>query len=300
MTMAKGLSIIAFTWLLPLFAIASDDTESVFDERPDIAEMLKTNPKDMIDTRRAVMEMDKATYIPLNSIPAPMSDVSEVFLTPNEEIPTLYLVAGNPTSLEITDITGAPWPILERMSFSPFVKTEVAATEAKNSLWIIAQQNVGEAVLSVYLRDLDTVLSVRVVSDGKHYHRNKTLKVMRLGVNAKISRNTVQEAEEAGMAKDEDLMSASYGIRPNGFVTLVASSDAVVAWQKGEELIVYSSLALMMPHPTRIKTGIANGWTAYRVPNTTRLRFTNETGNVVSVSLQPKPFSAQLEVGHER
>lgn len=294
----KRLSIVwTFSLLAPMLASAEEakKDEGVFDRRPDIKKIIAVDPKDVIDARQAVKEMSEATYRPLAPLPKAKSDVSELFLTANEEVPVIHIAPGNPTSIEFTDITGAPWPILEHRSFSSFVTTTLAGVSARNSVWVVGQEVLGEAVLSFYLKELETVVSVKVVADGENYHRNKTLKIMRLGENAKINRLTVREAEEAGQKTDEDLVSAAYGIRPNGFTELNASSDSVVAWQKENELIIYSNLDLMLPNPTAIKTGSANGWRSYRVPMTSRLTFTNETGKVVYVQVEPKRAVFELK-----
>jgi len=283
--------ILHLLWFVSLSAIAENENVSIFEKRPDIAKIIGTDPRDIIDARKGVQEIDTAYYKPLQPLPDALSDVSEVFLTANESIPVLYLIAGNPTTLEFTDITGAPWPIVEHRSFSPFLDSKMVSTSSKNSLWAIAQESVGEAVISVYLKDLDTVVSIRCIADGTSYHRNKTVKVMKLGVNAKVNRMTVQEAEEAGSEVDEDLLSAAYGVRPNNSSQMQSSSDAVISWEKEGQLLLYTSLDLMIPKPIRIKTGTANGWTAFRVPKTSRLTFTNEAGNVVKVKLEPKAHS---------
>lgn len=271
--------------------VSADEAKSVFEERPDIKKIIGRDPRDIIDTRRAVREIDVATHRPLVEVPDAKSDVSEVYLTANEEIPVVYLVAGNPTTIEFTDITGAPWPILEHRSFSGYLNSKLAGTQAKNSLWAIARESVGEAVLSVYLKDLDTVVSVRCVSTGENYHRNKTVKIMKLGVNAKITRISVQEAEEAGSKVDEDLLSASLGIRPFEAIQLESSSSSVIAWEKGSVIFIYTSLDQMTPIPTGVKTGSSSGWTAFRIPLTSRLTLTNEAGNVVKVNLTRKEKS---------
>lgn len=281
------------------FSYAEESGNSVFDERPDIAKIIANNPKDVIDVRKAVKEMDEATYTPLNNLPTAKADVSEVNLVANEQIPVVYLVAGNPTTIEFTDITGATWPIVEHKTFSPFLESVDVQNSAKNALWLIAHQISGEAVISVYLKGLDTVVSVKCISNGIDYHRQKTVKIMKLGANAKINRMTVREAEEAGAPIDEELLSAAYGIRPNEAKLMESSSDAVIAWEKGNDIYLYTALDLMIPIPVRLKTGTANGWTAYKIQKTTRLTLTNETGNVVRVKIKSSTQIANLEINYE-
>lgn len=270
-------------------AYSSEKKESIFEERPDIAKIIGKNPKDILDVRKAVQEVDTATFTPLQNLPDAKADVSEVYLTANEQIPVVYLVPGNPTTLEFTDITGATWPVLEHKTFSPFIESVGVENSAKNALWLIAQQERGEAVISVYLHGLDTVVSVKCIANGQEYHRTKTVKIMKLGHNAKVNRITVREAEEAGAPIDEELLSAAYGIRPNGSKIMKSSSDAVIAWEKGNDIYLYTSLDLMIPSPIRIKTGTANGWKAFKIQRTTRLQLTNETGNVVKVRIESNP-----------
>lgn len=279
---------------------ADSQSESVFVERADIPVLLNGNPKDVFDVRRAVNEMDVASNAPIRYIPSPESDVSEVHLIHNEDIPVIYLMAGNPTTVEFTDITGAPWSILQTKSFSPFVKSTVTAVKEKNSAWLKATEIAGEAIVSFYLKDLNTVVSIKVVADGKKYHRSKVVKIMKIGANTKIDRLTIQEAEEAGQPTDEDLLSASYGIRPNGYRKLDSSHDSVIAWEGDDNLLIYTSLDPMIPDPIRIKTGAATGWRAYRLPKTTRITLTNEIGNVVYVTVSEPSLKNSKPVGEKR
>lgn len=267
-----------------MFAYSSES------ERADVKEVLKVSPLDILAIRSGTEKIQDAKYQPITTLPPALSDTTELRLTVNESKPVVYVFEMNPTSVEFVDMTGAPWPIAEAKSFNgSFIEVKKVVNNFENSMWINPLLPKGEALIGVFLKDLQTNISFVAVANKEKFHSSKVIKIMRLGPNAVVDRTTSMLAVDEGQETDEDLLSAAYGIRPADYHELETKNTSVKAWENGKEVLIFTSLDPIAPAPLRIKTG-SNDWRAYRIPMTSRITFSNKSGSVVEVVLE-KPYA---------
>lgn len=278
-------SILSILMLLAVQCLAQSE---IPDTPKSLQGIINVNPRDMLLLRKTILNIDEAKNSPISEIPrfSANTDISQLTLTSGEQMPEVFSLFKQPTSIEFVDVTGEPWPVREYLARDPFIMVKHSKAGAGNALWVSAEKNFGQAVISVFLKDLPTAISVLVKADNEQFNKTKTIKIMRLGVNSKINRSNVQMAEEAGQEVDEFMMSASHGIRPYGYTTLVTSNENVHAWSNANEVLIYSNIVPFLPNPIRITGGSTHGWRAYRLPLTSRIQMINEFGSVVDVVLK--------------
>lgn len=253
--------------------------------RADFKELLQANPADVLALRNAVSAMQDAKHEPLDALPPALADTTEINLTVNEEVPVVYLAYLNPTTVDFVDATGAPWPIAETEAFNGgFIDIKPVKNGLFNSMWVNPKATKGRAVVTVYLKGLQTPISYVAEADKTSYHRAKTIKVNKIGPNAIVDKVSSMIAVEEGQANDDDLISAAYGIRPVDYKSLTTNNESVVAWGNSNAILIYTNLDPITPNPIRVHEG-QNGWRSYRLPITSRIQFSNKTGSVVEVIL---------------
>ena len=298
----KIYAILVFLNLIPAFSVAevNEEKRDIPDTPPSLQGFIKVNPRDMLVVRGAVTAFAEAKHSPVIEIPKGGADSSQVNLSAGEAMPEVFAMLMNPTSIEFVDITGEPWPLKEYFALDPFLTVKASMGGAGNAIWVSANKPFGQAVISVYLKDLPTAISVLVTADNTNYHRVKNIKVMRLGVNANVTRNNVQMAEEAGQEVDEFIMSAAHGIRPSGYTQLSTNNENVIAWTNQKDLLIYTDMSPIIPNPIRVVSGTSDKWTAFRLPITTRIQMTNEMGKVIEVVLENRQPIAGIDAKTEQ
>lgn len=286
MSVLIRLALCALSSMSALVCLAQEEVE--FETiRPDIATLISGNPKDILELRKAIEQVSKGTYIPLAEISNAVAETTQIKLGYGEEMPVVYGLKFQPTTVEFLDVTGAPWPISEFKGYNgAFLQIEASKGTAGHLLFMTPKKAYGEAVVAVLLEGLPTAINFIVKSDNSNFHRVKKIQVMRLGTQTDVTSVNLRIAEQAGQEIDEALQSASYGIRPNGFRNLVTHNEQVIAWTNDEEIYVYSSLNPILPDLVNVANGQNPGWRAFSFPLTSRLTMSNDIGSVVEVILE--------------
>lgn len=268
---------------------ASSQDVEFEDPRPDVYSITQTDPRTLLELRKAVNEISKSHDIPINEILDSKSDTVRINLSSGEDMPVVYGLKYNPTSVEFLDVTGEPWPIRKYKGYNgAFLDIEDGKDDGGHILFLSPKKNYGEAVVAVLLDGLPTAINFKVKADNSTYHRVKKIQVMRLGTKTPITNLNLKIAEQAGQQIDDNLLSASYGVRPNGFKTLITKNDQVIAWSDDKTIYVYTSLNPILPNPVEFGSGQNPGWRAFSFPMTSRLTMSNDIGSIVEISLSPE------------
>lgn len=271
------------TLLVSSFVVA----QQVDTRDPDVRAVFKMSPKDVMRMRGAANEHEKAVYTEIRN-PKELSDEVELTLSPGEATQVVSILQRAPTTISFVDATGTPWPIKRVEAYDgELFGAKAVDNSFKNSVILHGVLPAGASYLTVFLLELPTPITVKVVVAQNAYHKSKTVKVMKIGPETELNPITLGAAQEIGLAADVDLNNILFGVTPFESRKIASDNAEVLVWEKGDHVLVRTSMVIFSPAHIRIKPG-TNGYTAYRLPKTTRLYASNEAGKVVRISLKDK------------
>ncbi len=266
--------------------VTAGSSGSDSDDRPaDVRAVFKVSPKDVMRMRKAGQEHERAIYREIREIQEE-SDQVELTLSPGEETHHLNLLARAPTTISFVDATGTPWPIETVRGYDGDL-FDVAKVENsyRNSAILYGKLPSGVSYFTVFLASLAEPITVRVnVSDSK-YHKSRVLKIMKVGPSTELNLETAGMASQIGLPEDVDLNNVLFAVTPFEAKKLSTDNPAVLAWEKGGQILVRTNLKIFTPGHIRIKPG-SNGYVAYRLPKTSRLYASNDAGSVVKIAIE--------------
>lgn len=286
------------SWLLPRMAVvvglslagalciaeepAAPDVSS---DNKHVGQIFRASPKDVLDLRKAMEGRQDAMYAPLNTNITPRDEMVVLGLTPEESSPTVNLNYLSPSVVQIFDATGAPWPISDvAIAHKEFLGGRIVENDFGNSVILFNLRPQGQTFLTLFLKGLPVPVNVRVIGSDDSYHRNLRIKIQELGPNTQVDSLTVAAVQNMGLEADGDLQSALAGVTPYESDRLDASRTDVMAWSKGEDLLLRTKLNVFSPEVQRVEAG-QNGFKAYRVKMASRVLASDEGGKVVTITL---------------
>lgn len=268
-----------------LTCLAEGQDADETDPGEDVRAVLKMSPKDVLRMRREVMVRQDAQYREIRSNEV-LSDETVVTLSHNDPTPTIYLMQRAPTSLSFVDITGSPWPV---QAFETYDGELLGAKQIENqflnSVVLHGKLPAGATYVTVFLKGLAEPISAKVVVDNQKYHKKMVVRIEQVGPDTVATKDTISIAQSIGTQLDPDLNSVLFGVTPFEAHPLVTDSSNVLAWRKGDAILVRTNLSIIAPGHTELHAG-SNGYVAYKLPDTTRITATNDAGKVVYITLK--------------
>ena len=258
------------------------------DDRPyDVQAVFKMSPKDVMRMRKAGSNHEEAVYTEIRELEEKSEQV-EIQLSPGEITHEVNLIQRAPTAISFVDATGTPWPIRQVKGYDGEL-FGIAKVENNfgNSAFLHGKLPAGLSYFSVFLESLSDPITVRVLVSSDKYHKSKIFKVMKIGPATEVNESTLVAAQQIGLPADVDLNNILFGVTPFKSVKLQTTNQEVLAWKKGDDILVRTKLSIFSPGHLRIKHG-TNGYAAYRLPKTSRLYASTEAGNVVKIRLMER------------
>ncbi len=216
------------------------------------------------DFMRKLESTQESALSPHTGAPKGEVKVVGISLDPGGEPPQINLAAGYVTTIDIIDITGEPWPILDVGVGGNF---EVTPTQAgSHVVRVVPLTRFGTGNLSILLKGLSTPIIFRLSSGGGTFHLRFDARVPSLGPNAKTP--LIEKRRTGPSAGDEILSMILENAPPQAAKRLkVGGVDArTMAWQMGERVYVRTPLALLSP-AWNASASSADGMTAYEIGN---------------------------------
>lgn len=226
--------------------------------------LLPLSPDQIRSFMRQLENMQEAAQAPSSGPPIGKNKVVSLSLDPGGEPPTIKLAGGYVTTIDILDMTGAPWPILDVGIGGNF---EVTPTQAGSHVVRVAPlTRVATGNISILLKNLNTPVIFRLSAGDTNFDMRYDVQVPRLGPNAKPP--LIDRGRTGPTAGDQNIMMVLENAPPSGAVKLKVAGldDRTKAWQMNEKVFVRTPLTMLSPAWNASVTS-TDGMTVYEIGN---------------------------------
>jgi intracellular multiplication protein IcmK len=222
--------------------------------------LLPMSPDQIREFMHKLENSQEAAVPPFAGQPTGQVRINTLSLDPGNEPPEVNLSAGYVTTINMVDVTGEPWPILDVGVGGNF---EVSPTTAgTHVVRIMPLSRFGSGDLSVLLKDLPTPVIFRLTAGGPNVDLRYDARIAKMGPNAKsplIDRPRL----EAG---NQTIMMILENAPPSGAKRLkVGGMDGrTLAWSLDGHTYVRTPLTLLSP-AWDASVSSADGMTVYEI-----------------------------------
>lgn len=226
-----------------------------------LAQNMPMSPKQVVQLRQQVDLAQRASSIPANPPPKPVSSTIMVNLAPGATPPAVRLAKGYVSSLVFVDSTGSPWPIAAFDIGNP--KAVNIQWDGKSNILLIqsvSPYTFGDIV--VRLVGLPTPITLELVSGQRLVDYRVDLHVSGIGPNTK----ELPVGTDIPNAASQLLLGVLDGVAPAGSRRLnVAGRNE--AWVLGERIYLRTRFTVLSPGWVGKMTS-PDGMQAYELPKT--------------------------------
>lgn len=223
--------------------------------------LLPLSPDQIRDFMRRMETTQEAGQQPFAGPPKPEVKITTLSLDPGIDPPVINLAAGYVTTVNMVDLTGEPWPILDVGVGGSF---EVTPTQAGSHIVrIMPLTRLATGNLSIILKDLPTPVIFRLSAGGATVHMRYDTRIAKNGPNAKPSLIGGGRGVTAG---DDTIVAILENAPPKDAKRLkVAGLDArTMAWQLNDKVFLRTPLTLLSP-AWNASTASSDGMTVYEI-----------------------------------
>lgn len=203
-----------------------------------------------------------AAQFPYAGPPKGEVKVVSLSLDPGGEPPQINLAAGYVTTIDMVDVSGEPWPILDVGVGGNF---EVTPTQAgSHVVRVVPLTRMGTGNLSILLKDLSTPVIFRLSAGGPSFHMRYDARVPKLGPNAKIP--LIEHRRLGPVAGDQTIAMILENAPPKEAKRLkISGLDArTMAWRLDEKVFVRTPLTMLSP-AWNASASSTDGTTVYEI-----------------------------------
>lgn len=196
------------------------------------------------DLIRRLKVTQEAIQKPVLKPPVPHNVVKTISFDPSAKSETIQLYVGNVTALNIVDVTGAPWPIVDVAYGGNF---DIKPPDAGGSiLRITPLRDYARGNMIIRLLKLNTPITLLLEAGGEVVHHRFDARIPEYGPNARLP--IVDEGIKM-VAGDSFVNSVLEGVTPNSGEKLkVEGLDArTSAYRVGTTLYVRTPLTMLSP-----------------------------------------------------
>lgn len=236
------------------------------------------------DLLRRLKDTQEAIQKPVRKAPTPQNVIKTVSMDPAAKSETINLAVGNVTALNVVDMTGAPWPIVDIAFGGNF---DIKAPEpGGNIIRVTPLRDFAQGNLVLRLLNLTTPITFTMEAGGDTVNYRFDARVPQYGPNARMP--IIEEGVKI-VAGDSVVNSVLEGIAPNGADKLkVEGVDArTSAYRVGGALYVRTPLTLLSP-AWRSNATSADGMNVYVLAEAPVLLLSDQ-GNLVRARLSTAP-----------
>ena len=188
--------------------------------------------------------------------------ITTLSLDPGVEPPQINLSAGYVTTINMTDATGEPWPILDVGIGGSFEATPTQA--GSHVIRIVPSVRNGSGNLSVLLKDLSTPVIFKLRSGESTVHMRYDARIPKMGPNARMQ--IIERGRRGPTAADEAIMMILQNEPPKGAKRLkITGIDArTMAWKLDSKIFLRTPLSLLSP-AWNASVSSTDGTTVYEI-----------------------------------
>ena len=229
----------------------------------------------------------ESVELPVYPSPQPEVTVQTLPLDPGTPPATIYTAFGHVTTLNILDITGAPWPIEDISWAGNFEVVEGAAGAGSHIVRISPQSEFGRGNMSIRLLTLNTPIILTLENSRERVHYRFDAIIPEQGPLAEAQ---LIESSGAGnlQAGDRNLSAILEGVPPGKSTRLnVAGVDGrTSAYRFNSNVYLRTPLTLLSP-AWSASVSSADGMRVYEIPDTPVVLLSNK-GKMVRARLSER------------
>lgn len=237
----------------------------------------------VIDLRRRLDRIQKAKSTDPN-VP-PKAVVSSIIVKgePGESPPVIRLSRNFVTTIVFTDVTGAPWPVINFGSGGEqiFDVKQPDPKTAGNVLTISPLASYAYGNLQVILAGRPSPIMVTLASDQREVDYQTNVSVQARGPNAEAP---IIGGSRNAFDTNPQMTSFLDGVAPAGVTTLESSDARVQAWRLADKTYIRTRMTLFSPAWTDHQAS-ADGMHAYEISSVSAIVLGDGSGQPVHITL---------------
>jgi intracellular multiplication protein IcmK len=224
--------------------------------------LLPLTPDQIRDFMRRLEITQQASQPPAGGPPKAEVKIKTLSLDPGAEPPQISLVAGYVTTINMVDMSGEPWPILDVGIGGSFEVTPTQSGSHVIRIVPLARQAIGN--LSVLLRDLPTPVIFRLKAGGDSVDMRYDARIPKMGPNGRAP--IIDRGRHGPVAGDEAITTFLQNNPPASAKRMkVAGLDArTMAWQMDGKVYLRTPLQLLSP-AWNASASSTDGMTVYEI-----------------------------------
>lgn len=241
--------------------------------------MFPVKSQQIKDVRNKQIEIEKS-YIS-TAQPKILNDIIMVSTKPGSGLPKIYTAPGFPTTINLFDSTGQPWPI-KTVDNIEGLDIEVKKVDSVylNTIKITTKAYAGITSMNISLVGHPAAIPILIEVSTKQFHSSPIVQLDREGPQAKPVLSTSVE----GIPGSEILRDIVIGLAPPQFQVMKSSDpNNVEAWRHEGSLYIRTQY-YPAAHPRGIHNG-PNGYTAYKLSDTPLLVMQDKNGNTRKIQI---------------
>lgn len=244
----------------PTSILPSPDASTAFNTL--LQQNMPMSPQQVIQLHQQIDLSQRASAVPPNIPPKPVSTTLMINLAPGTTPPAVRLAQGYVSSLVFIDSTGAPWPITSFDIGNP--KAMNVQWDGKSNILLLqAVSPYSDGNMVIKLVGLPTPITLELVSGQRVVDYRVDIHVSGIGPNTKdlpIGTTLPNSANQL-------LLGVLDGVAPAGSKALIVQGADAQAWLLGEKMYLRSRLTLLSPGWVG-KMVSPDGMQAYELPKT--------------------------------
>ena len=242
-----------------------------------VHEHFPTTPDDIKMLKESLKKTQKAIHGP---VPSGRSISVDVSLDPGAKFPTVHLVPGIATVINVVDQTGTPWPISDVIVGNAKGFT-VKTLSNVNSVVVEPVNSVGWTSLSFTLVGQDTPAVLKLVDSDRLSDTRVLARIEALGPNA-----TIPVFSERSPVVSRDILDFLDGLPPSSARPIrVKGTDDMEAWLYRNDLFVRTHMDVLAPAWLETISG-NNGMKLYVFRPTSVITATSADGTMSTVEVE--------------
>lgn len=240
------------------------------------------SPQQIEEMRRQLDARDRAQGVPINPV-QPTTRSVMLSMRPGELPPVVRVSPGWVTTLTFSDVTGAPWPVMNFTVGNPDAYEVLNSGEKgkTNIITISTKQAYVPSNLAVTLINAKVPLMVTLDPTSSNVDFRVDAQVDERGPNSKYEQISVDNLPPTS---DSTMLSFLDGVAPDGAKRLKVADREVQAWRYNDLLYVRTSRTLMAPAYTAKQSNVS-GVNVYLL-NEVPVLLLSDAGRMFSVQIQ--------------
>jgi intracellular multiplication protein IcmK len=243
--------------------IQSENRKQAFDSA--LQGLLPLKPDEIRQLLEHFDRTQESVETPIYPNPKPEVAVQTVSLDPGVPPVVVKVAYGNVTTLNILDVSGAPWPIEDISWAGNFEVVESSSGNGSHIVRITPQSEFANGNMSIRLLTLKTpvILSLETSRDIVHYRFDAIIPQY-----GPMAQTPLIDQGVTIAAGDEGMSSVLQGVAPGGAVKMavVGTDGRTTAYKMGGQTYVRTPLTLLSPSWTS-SVASADGMHVYAIRN---------------------------------